>query len=258
MKLQIVSDLHLEFWPSEPEHIGFAPAPGANALIIAGDIAVGMNAPARFQSWPVPVFYVCGNHEFYDGRDLGNTVRQLRAQCTGTNVHFMEQDNVVLPGFPEVRFLGSTLWTDYLLFGRDQQPKAMLECEEALADHSRIRSQGRRFLARDAMHRHVHAKGWLRKQLETPFAGKTVVVTHHGCNWYSVAARWRSSLVSAGFSSDLSALLEHTDLWVHGHTHDSHQYPAGKGQVVVNPRGYPNGYGGFENHEFHSQLVVEV
>lgn len=41
MKLQIVSDLHLEFYKADPAYIGFTAAPGADALILAGDIHVG-------------------------------------------------------------------------------------------------------------------------------------------------------------------------------------------------------------------------
>ena len=170
----------------------------------------------------------------------------------------MEQDTLILPGHSDVRFLGTTLWTDYLLFGREKQAVAMYECGEYLADHSQIRSQGRPFLPKDAMHRHVRSKAWLREQLETPFAGKTVVVMHHGCSMQSVAERWRSGLPSAGFSSDLTPLVEQADVWIHGHTHDSHRYQIGKCEVVVNPRGYPMRHGGFENDEFDPLLVVDV
>lgn len=212
----------------------------------------------RFLTWPVPVIYIAGNHEYYDGKDLGTRTREMTELCAGTNVHFVEKEAVVLPDFPNVRFLCTTLWTDYLLFGPEKQALAMYDCGQQLNDHGRIRSQGRSFTPKDAMDRCSASKNWLREQLDSPFDGKSVVVTHHGCSWGSVADRWRDDLVSAGFSSDLTPIVEQADLWIHGHTHDSHRYHVGKCEVVVNPRGYPMGNREFENETFDPNLVVEV
>ena len=273
MKLQVVSDLHLEFY-KDTAFIDVKPASDADVLVVAGDIGVRTAAIGRFKDWPVLVVYVHGNHELYAGHDYGETVADLRDACAGTQIHFLEQDAVVLDGFPNIRILGTCLWTDYLLFGRPKQAACMAQCNETMADHSKIRSQGRTFMAKDAMHRHVKAKRWLQGQLDaqpgnevdtqlnaqlpTPFAGKTVVVTHHGCHWNSVAPRWRKSLVTAGFASDLTPLVAQADLWVHGHTHDSFDYQVEGCRVVVNPRGYPHHGGGYENCDFNPQLVIEL
>jgi predicted phosphodiesterase len=257
IKLQVVSDLHFEHFV-DPHYIGFTPAPGADALILAGDIALRAGGVARFTDWPVPVIVIHGNHELYATQEYDHTVIELRQACAAAGLHFLEQDMLVLPGFPAVRFLGTCLWTDYLLFGPARQAQAMAECDNALADHSRIRTQGGRFKPSDAALRHTASREWLRAQLETPFDGKTVVISHHGPHWNSVAPRWRDTLVSAGFASDLTALLEMTDLWIHGHTHDSHSYQVDKCRVVVNPRGYPMRIGAFENPDFNPSLVVSV
>ncbi|MEC5218666.1 putative phosphodiesterase [Actimicrobium sp. GrIS 1.19] len=256
MKLQIVSDLHLEFF-KDPMFTGIIPAADADALVIAGDIAVRTNAIAPFRDWPVPVLYIHGNHELYSGHDYGKTVTELRELCAGTQIHFMEQDQVILDCFPRVRFLGSCMWTDYLLFGRERQSLSMKACREGLADHSRIRSQGRTFNPKDAMFRHVKAKAWMLDRLDEPFDGSTVVVTHHGCSMKSVGPRWRRDPVCAGFCSDLDTLVAKSDLWIHGHTHESFDYQIGDARVIVNPRGYPTA-NGYENGDFDSQLVVEI
>ena len=255
MKIQIASDLHFEVM-RESRFRTLHAAPGADVFVIAGDIGARSSAVEHFRRWPVPVIYVHGNHEMYSGFDYGKTVAEIRARCVGTSVHFLEKDELILDGFPDVRFLGTCMWTDYLLFRREQQEKCMAECEELLQDHSVIKSRDRRFSAEDAMYRHVAAKNWLRVRLDVPFAGKTVVVTHHGCHWNSIAQRWRSHLASAGFASDLTSLLDKTDLWIHGHTHDSFDYRVGRARVVVNPRGYPT-TNGFENAAFNDKLVIE-
>jgi len=73
MKLHILSDLHTEFADFSP------PETGADVVILAGDIGVGVGgvewAARRFSK--VPVVYVPGNHEFY-GHDIGLT-DQLKA-----------------------------------------------------------------------------------------------------------------------------------------------------------------------------------
>jgi predicted phosphodiesterase len=257
MKIQIVSDLHLEFH-NDPSFVGFKPALGADVLVLAGDIHVRTQAVERFKGWPVPVIYVYGNHEMYSGHDLSRTIDELRTACADSQVHFLEQQALVLPGFPAIRFLGTCLWTDYLLFGQEKQPRAMRECLEVLNDHSRIRTQGRKFMPRDALNLHTTSSQWIDQQLAVPFHGKTVVVTHHGCHWNSVAPRWRDDLVSAGFCSNLAPLLTHADLWIHGHTHDSFDYLVNRCRVVVNPRGYPLRSGAYENDKFDPSKVVEL
>ena len=70
MRLQLFSDLHLETEVFDPQ-----PAPGAELLVLAGDIDANWTALERFAGWPVPMLMVAGNHEF-DGRDLA-TARAL-------------------------------------------------------------------------------------------------------------------------------------------------------------------------------------
>jgi predicted phosphodiesterase len=75
MRLQILSDLHLETEAFEPE-----PAPGAELLVLAGDIDSTWQGYARFAGWPVPVLVVPGNHEF-DRRELRSALPAFRDHC---------------------------------------------------------------------------------------------------------------------------------------------------------------------------------
>ena len=74
MKLQLLSDLHLETESFDP-----VPAPGAELLVLAGDIDSTWDGYARFASWPVPVIVVAGNHEF-DGSTFSLVHDALRAR----------------------------------------------------------------------------------------------------------------------------------------------------------------------------------
>jgi hypothetical protein len=61
MKVQIASDLHLEFlqhlFPGERL---ITPAVDADMLLLAGDIGNGTLAMELFKNWPVPVLYLAG------------------------------------------------------------------------------------------------------------------------------------------------------------------------------------------------------
>ena len=60
-----------------------------------------------------PVLYVLGNHEFY-GSSIDGAAAELKRLCAGTHVHVLDDSEIVIDG---VRFLGTTLWTDFMLFG---------------------------------------------------------------------------------------------------------------------------------------------
>jgi predicted phosphodiesterase len=77
MKIQLLSDLHLETETFEPE-----PAPGAELLVLAGDIDSSWSAFERFRAWPVPVLFIAGNHEF-DRREVRGPGRRCASAARG-------------------------------------------------------------------------------------------------------------------------------------------------------------------------------
>lgn len=275
MKIQIASDLHLEFLRQRfPDYHGVATT-GADVLVLAGDIDTGSNGLAAFAGWPVPVVYVHGNHEMY-GEHYAPTVALMR-QMAGPDssqrdgpgggageVRYLEQEEWFFGG---VRFLGACLWTDYLLYGELRREDCMERANSGLNDHRLIRTGHGPFSARDALECHQASLAWLNGKLGEPFSGKTVVVTHHAPHPKSVHPRFAGDTLTAAFTSDLTQLIERHQpaLWCHGHMHDSSDYKIGKTRVVANPRGYPvtrsvraAGELEFENRGFKPGLVVDI
>ena len=262
MKIQLASDLHLEFlgrWTQQVRMI--EPAPDADLLVLAGDIHRGTQAVEVFADWPVPVLYLAGNHEFY-GHSFEETRADLRRACAGTNVKFLDNDVLKFDG---VRVMGCTLWTDFRLSGATQA-RHMREVERGLNDYRLIRTQAGTMRAEDTLADHERSRDWLERELAKPFGGKTVVVTHHGPNPLSIAPRFVGNALNAGFVSDLTPLMAGVDLWLHGHVHDSFDYRVGGCRVVANPAGYvlngtveeSHAWFELENGEFDPMLVLVV
>ncbi|SBP87149.1 metallophosphoesterase [Thiomonas delicata] len=263
MRIQLASDLHLEFLAQLfPGETTLAPAPGADVLVLAGDIGNGRLATTLFANWPVPVVYVAGNHEFY-GRDWMATRHALRDAARGTAVHVLDNSAVVLGG---VRFLGSTLWTDYRYPCALGQRELMDLAGISLNDHRRILVDDGLFTPEMALQEHLRSRAWLQEQLALPHAGKTVVVTHHGPSLLSVHPRYSANPINAAFVSDLGELVRGVPLWLHGHVHDSFDYGLNGCRVVANPRGYPRNRGEvpsmgalvFENPAYQPACVITV
>ena len=263
MKIQLASDLHLEFLERRfPGERIIESAPGADILVLAGDIHNGTKAIAAFADWPVPVLFVAGNHEFY-GRSWEQTRTDLKSACAGTNLTFLDNDTFEFGG---VRFLGCTLWTDFRLDGFTQR-QCMEGVQLTLNDYYVINTQEGRLRANDTLRDHEQSRRWLERELAKPYPGKTVVVTHHGPHPLSIHPRYVGNRVNAGFVSDLTPLLQQADLWLHGHVHDSFDYSdVGRCRVVANPAGYvknlslassPQDFD-LENSLFNRNLVLEL
>jgi predicted phosphodiesterase len=253
MKLHILSDLHL---PVAPLTI---PDNDADVVVLAGDIAQPWEAVTWAAHLGKHVLYVPGNHEFY-GDTLDGAMARLREACAGTQVQVLDDDQVVLGG---VRFLGSTLWTDFRLFGDgDRRAAAMRDGQRWIRDFTRIRTADAPdalFTPEDSAALFDRSAQWLAARLATPHPGPTVVVTHHAPSRSSIHPRFAGSPLNACFVSDAEHLLDGTRarLWIHGHTHDSFDYVVNGTRVVCNPRGYA-GNGVNENLLFDPDLVVEI
>jgi len=205
MKLQLLSDLHLENNP------GFAPepAPDAQLLVLAGDIGsyqsgsalsalddhdFGLERFSPLRGWPVPVLFVPGNHE-YDGMDFDEADARLRETCARLGITWLERETHVVGG---VRFVGSTLWADFDALG----PLAGKPVPEVPAQHAvpggytaQLKARDKAFRAANFYLRKVgttrHGEPWLAQQvreqalacqqwlhsaLTQPHDGPTVVV----------------------------------------------------------------------------------
>lgn len=265
MNIQLLSDLHLEVHP----HFAPEPAPGADVLVLAGDI--GSYQPgsllqdddfglARFSplpqyaAWPTPVLLVPGNHE-YDGQDFDAAHARLRQTCDRLGIAWLERESLVLQG---VRFVGTTLWSDFDALadheGTTDLPRRLAQRHKAYrAADFYLRKTGTTrlgvpFMAQEVREQALVCQAWLAEVLAASHtAGPTVVVTHFAPSLRSADPRYGLIPGTAGFCNALDALLPLADAWLHGHLHARSDYTA-KGtrpdgsawrcRVVANPLGY--------------------
>ena len=225
MKLQLLSDLHLETEAFDPE-----PAPGAEVLVLAGDIDSSWAGLDRFAGWPVPVLFVAGNHEF-DGRELDAAWPALEDRCARLGFTLLEQRCTTLAGRDgrRVRFAGTVRWSDFEVFG----PPGHADHERALraAEYfqrvMRATRGGAVFDAAAVRVEGLACRRWLRATLAEPSRNlwdATVVITHFAPSLRSADPRYGRQPGSASFCNADDALLPRADLWLHGHLHCRHDY----------------------------------
>lgn len=263
MKIQLLSDLHLEVHPD------FAPqpAPGAGVLVLAGDIGSYQTGSLlmgddfglehfsplpQYAGWPVPVIFVPGNHE-YDAQDFHAAHERLRATCERLGLIWLERQTAVLNG---VRFVGTTLWSDFDALADDarvegDRPLQMREKAFRAANYylrtTGATVHGAALLAPEVRQQSLQCREWLAQALAQPFGGPTVAVTHFAPSLRSADPRYGLKPGTAGFCNALDALLPHARLWLHGHLHTPIDYTAQglradgsswRCRVRANPLGY--------------------
>ncbi len=247
MKIQVFSDLHLEFAPFVPLRTD------ADVIILAGDIHIKCHGVewAKRTFPELPVLYVPGNHEYY-GQAIPKHTEKLYSACQNSNVHILENDKMEIG---QVTFLGATLWTDFKMF--ENPYLAACEAELSMTDYKRIRTSPkyRRLRARDTIVMHAVSRAWLRATSAQCPERTIVIVTHHSPSTRSLPENFAPDPLSAAFASYDDSLVEQTGatLWIHGHIHTFADYMIGNTRVICNPRGYPN-----ETTFFNQELVVIV
>ena len=245
MKVQIVSDLHID----ENIHTDIRTLvrndQDAELLLVAGDTAHGYahrdwnNAPGvgkavrAFEkyakaNWRETVFGH-GNHDFYHQglpEQPGRVVEACGLKILTTPLY----SKVTAP---ESKCKG---WVD-LRWTKGRDGNALTAA------------------GYDAMH--LQCKEWLDSELAKS-DGKVVVMTHHLPLHELVSEHWRGYDSNFWFASDLSALVDKhaakIALWVHGHSHDRVDAAHHGVRFVRNPVGYLR-YG---EGARHSSMVVEV
>jgi hypothetical protein len=234
VKLQLLSDLHLETEDFVP-----VPAPGAELLVLAGDIDATWQGLAQFANWPVPVLFVPGNHEF-DGRPVEQVVPALRRACAGLGIRLLHRESLVLDAADgrRLRFVGVVRWSDFDVFGAAQRERAMRAAGYFLRLMDATR-QGQPFDAEAVRAEGLADRAWLEAELMRPPRGawdRTVVVTHFAPSLRSADPRYGRQPGTASFCNADDDLIGRADLWLHGHLHCRHDYVvprAGRAPVRV-------------------------
>ena len=266
MKIALMSDLHLEF---ERTTHGFKLPPGSNhpahhvtnsygqhyslgpdlrplkaehpdMVILAGDIGVGgaamdyANAVARYLE-SATVVLLPGNHEYY-GATMEGVVQTLSERADPAE---FANNTVLIKSQHGIRFLFTTLWTQY-----DNNPPM-------LNDYRIIGWRGRILRPGDTQQFHQEAVRWLDKQLSSPWAGKTVVVTHHASSLRLELQnpQYQVTNLTRAFHAELDELISHyrPEAWLFGHHHWCLDVTIDGTRFVSNQRGYPKEFtGGFD------------
>lgn len=251
LRLQLVSDLHLEFLNKEQveelaDRISYNTS--ADVLILSGDIC---SLSSKFidslytfldvieDSYP-DIIYVLGNHEYYGTSK--QEVHELEHKLKGYyfNFHILENESVVLK---DTTFYGTTLW-----FEETVETSLM---RYSLNDYKYIKD--------------FTPDVWCRKALSyirniPDSESKKVLITHHVPHSRFISPKYVGNKMNCFYLNEIGKYLNKFDLVTFGHSHDSVNYQfSDRTLAMSNPRGYidsPNLEG--TNEKFEYQLVVEV
>ena len=259
MKVNVISDLHLEF--------DDLTLPGGDVLILSDDVCEAKNVKKdhyakdavqfkfehkrsdRYIRFFVEecakykhIIYVMGNHEHYGFR-FDKTYKHLKENLPD-NIVLLEKESVDING---VLFVGATLWTDC----NNADPITMYTLRHGMNDYRVIQNH---YEDKNLYHKlipeftfadHIKAKQLISKTAKENPDKTIVVVTHHSPSKRSIKPKYEGDFhMNGGYSSNLDEfVMDHPNIkfWTHGHTHDTFDYMIEQCRVICNPRGY-SGY----------------
>ncbi len=242
MKVQIMSDLHLEFGTvnETKSFLNSLDPTGVDVLILAGDICT-----SRFMLENMhlickrfldsKILWVHGNHEYYYSSKERIYELSNQACKENSNLIWLNNDIVEISG---KRFLGTTLWFEH-------DPLSQIY-ESLMNDFNVIDKFGTWVYEENRI-----AKDFLFSNIKPG----DIAITHHLPSNKSIHAMYNNSALNQFFCTDLESEIRvlGPSLWVHGHTHHyfDYQIPCDDSlidegfhstRVICNPRGYPGEY----------------
>lgn len=252
MKIQFVSDLHLEF----SENIAYLTQhpiqPVGDVLILAGDIVPfsRMEEHSDFFSFCsdhyLRTLWIPGNHEYYHG-DLQNSTGSFSEEIVSGV--FLVNNHVLL--LENARIILSTLWTPI-----SESRRAAIE--EFLYDYKRIRDNGLPFTSRRSTQLYNENIQFIKDSAGVNEKDHCIVVTHHVPTFEHYPAEYRDSPLNEGFATELRPFIEKSgiDYWIYGHHHRNvEDFKIGNTQMMTNQLGYVKAE---EHHRFRTDRFIEI
>lgn len=190
-------------------------------------------------------------------KELGNTLMDI------DKVQFMSNSVAEYKG---IIIIGSTLYTDFALYGEQHIEEAMQYARLNMNDfkfpmvvghreysltpegwkikmRKREESTVRNFTPQDHAYYFHYSFNFIREKVQEYKHKPIVIVTHHAPSPYSISHEYEGSMLNPAFASNLNKyIVEHPEirLWCHGHCHNISDYILGETRVVCCPFGYNN------------------
>jgi predicted phosphodiesterase len=242
MRIQVVSDLHLEF---KQNNRGISFTTGADVLALCGDIISSrhLHKLDLFLKDVVPhflmIWYVAGNHELYQSKDVDKTYQAIEQVCAKyNNVYFLNRGCVDVGPY---RVLGTTLWSKV-----EPNPRQITNDFDCIPKLTIQRYN----------QWHDRDRAWLESELQRARmdSKRVIVMTHHLPSYRMVPDKYRHcSTLNQFFASDCDDLIELSDLWLCGHSHGTKEQLFNQTPCILNAHGYPG-----EQTNFNCSKVVEI
>lgn len=235
MKIQYASDLHLELsrnsrWlKNNPLNVT------GNILVLAGDIDYLGTDCTNNPFWSLcadnyeQTLIVPGNHEYYGGFDLKDTLLEWHFELRG-NVRYLN-NTVVKIG--RICIVLSTLWSNV-------RAENALVIENGITDFHRIRygENGLDFTMFNEAHR--CSLDFIRNAVSLHANDNIIVVSHHLPSQILVSDRFKGSKLNDAFSSVQGQWIADSKIshWIYGHSHTNISGKIGNTDFLSNQLGY--------------------
>lgn len=236
MKIQYMSDLHLEFQENSRylKH-NELPVTG-DVLVLAGDIFYLSDRIApmtKFWKWASEnyrqVLIVPGNHEYYNYSDVMERGLQWKWMFR-KNVGYYQNQVIRID---DTDFILSTLWSRI-------NPNDEYFVWKGMNDFRQIKFNKKLLQVEEFNRMHETCMDFIRKSVEESTASHIVVVTHHLPTFEVVTPQHKNSVLNSAFANEYGDWIAHNriDVWIYGHSHSNIDIEIGGTRVICNQMGY--------------------
>ena len=236
MKIQYVSDLHLEFKDNSKFLQDNPLIVNGEILILAGDICVigkenYLSDP--FWDWASKnykeVIIAYGNHEFYNNQDLSlmkdGTIFKIRE-----NINYYYNCVVTIK---DTDFIISTLWSH---IKKEHEESILYQVN----DFRQIKYNNEILTIEQFNNEHEKCLNFIKKSIKESKAKYKIIVTHHVPSHLLNAKEFEGSDINEAFMVDLTDFIKKSGVnyWIFGHSHRNIDKNIGITKCLSNQMGY--------------------
>jgi predicted phosphodiesterase len=244
MKIQYISDIHLEFCKNPPIINPVAPI-----LCLTGDIGypnskiyqnflINLNENDKFEK----IFLIFGNHEYYEQNEfIEETNNKIKLFLQKNNLNKISFLNNSSEFYKEYLFVGSTLWSH--ISNKKYTTNDLKYIENMTIDkYNEL---------------HKDAISFIKSEIESNKDKNIIMLTHFLPSYKLIDEKYEAYYqYNQYFASHNDDFINSpVVLWIYGHTHYPNTSIINNITLVCNPIGYP---GENENENKDFEKIIEI